>query len=324
MRYFNALILLICTLINLYIINCGCCKKGNSNKTRNRIATTPTKIEITKSEENNYLIKINNSTVVGAVIDTEIQYRGKIINACFNNLTKVIEIDKAYFDKISNNISTAEITLQDIGDKYLIAIVQNDKIAEPGSKYYIVICKDGNSIEKNNKNMGFFRSTNNNVIKFLGNGTGISTLSALMCFCENTEIFDMSKLNTTNVEIFSNFFNGCSSLEYINLTNFNTRNATYMSYMFSNCIKLKNLDLRNFCAPTISACGMFNGCIELETIELSGFESNNINIFDMFKNCNSLVCVKINQGNNEKLRKMLEDNGLIKNGNEFRKYPKIN
>ena len=83
-----------------------------------------------------------------------------------------------------------------------------------------------------------------------------TSLSGFFVGCETLEtISGLEYLNTANVEIMDNMFNGCSALTSLDLTNFNTAKVTNMSYMFNGCSALKSLDLTNFNTAKVTNMG---------------------------------------------------------------------
>ena len=119
-----------------------------------------------------------------------------------------------------------------------------------------------------------------------------TSLSGFFVGCETLEtISGLEYLNTANVEIMDNMFNGCSALTSLDLTNFNTANVKFMDYMFNGCSALTSLDLTNFNTAKVTYMNnMFEGCSALTTIYASDkFDTDNIKHgLDMFTGCKSL------------------------------------
>ena len=119
-----------------------------------------------------------------------------------------------------------------------------------------------------------------------------TSLSGFFVGCETLEtISGLEYLNTANVEIMDNMFNGCSALTSLDLTNFNTANVKFMDYMFNGCSALTSLDLTNFNTAKVTYMNnMFEGCSALTTIYASDkFDTDNVwSGSDMFTGCKSL------------------------------------
>ena len=57
------------------------------------------------------------------------------------------------------------------------------------------------------------------------------------------ESYDLSNLNTQEVEDISHIFEGCSSSKEINFINFNNERVKDINYMFSGCSSITSIDL---------------------------------------------------------------------------------
>ena len=62
----------------------------------------------------------------------------------------------------------------------------------------------------------------------------------------DTEIINVSKLNTKNVKDMMNMFFYCEKVTELDSSKFDTKNVIIMSNMFSNCKKLTKLDVSKF------------------------------------------------------------------------------
>ena len=87
-------------------------------------------------------------------------------------------------------------------------------------------------------------------------------------------------LNTSNVSLMNNMFNGCSSLTSLDLSNFNTSNVTNMGSMFHGCSSLTSLDLSNWNTSNVTrAYNRFYNCTSLTdvyiTVEATLMDSTN-------------------------------------------------
>ena len=105
-------------------------------------------------------------------------------------------------------------------------------------------------------------------------------------------ITGMSYLNTSEVTIMGDMFNGCSSLTSLDLTHFNTEGVIRMNDMFNECTGLTSLDLSSFNTSKVTNMGwMFNQCSNLRTIYVgNGWSTAAVtSSTNMFSGCTSLV-----------------------------------
>ena len=105
-------------------------------------------------------------------------------------------------------------------------------------------------------------------------------------------ITGMDYLNTSEVTIMGDMFNGCSSLTSLDLTHFNTEGVIRMNDMFNECTGLTSLDLSSFnTANVINMDRMFCKATNLTRIVVSNEWSTAAvtNSIAMFHLCNSLV-----------------------------------
>ena len=134
-----------------------------------------------------------------------------------------------------------------------------------------------------------------------------TSLSGFFVGCETLEtISGLEYLNTANVEIMDNMFNGCSALTSLDLTNFNTAKVTNMSYMFNGCSALKSLDLTNFNTAKVTNMGnMFEGCSALTSLDLTKFNTANVTDMSfMFKGCSALKSLDLTNFNTANVTNM--------------------
>ena len=99
-----------------------------------------------------------------------------------------------------------------------------------------------------------------------------------------TEIENLERLDTSEVESFCNTFGYCSSLVSLDLSSFDTSNVIDMELMFGYCEALTKLDLSSFnTKSTKSMYAMFYNCTNLITI----YVGDNWNI-DNVENINTM------------------------------------
>ena len=134
-----------------------------------------------------------------------------------------------------------------------------------------------------------------------------TSLSGFFIGCESLEtISGLEYLNTANVEIMDNMFNGCSALTSLDLTNFNTAKVTDMSFMFKGCSALTSLDLTNFNTAKVVNMGfMFYDCSALTSLDLTNFNTANVVFMDnMFNGCSALESLDLTNFNTAKVTYM--------------------
>ena len=110
--------------------------------------------------------------------------------------------------------------------------------------------------------------------------------------CENlTEIENIEKIDTSEVESMYNMFNSCKSLTSIDLSSFNTENVTNMAAMFAYCSSLTSIDLSSFNTSNVTNMEhMFDGCTNLTSLNLSNFNTSKVEDMGwMFLNCSNLT-----------------------------------
>ena len=107
-----------------------------------------------------------------------------------------------------------------------------------------------------------------------------TSLSGFFVGCETLEtISGLEYLNTANVEIMDNMFNGCSALTSLDLTNFNTAKVTYMNNMFEGCSALTTIYASDkFDTDNVKhGLDMFTGCKSLKDYSDSKTDHNYAN-----------------------------------------------
>jgi len=143
-----------------------------------------------------------------------------------------------------------------------------------------------------------------NLTNFDFNGfnlTNCTDIGDLFTICSKLEtIENFSNIDTSNVTVFENLFNGCSSLPAQTIVNFaaklNTSKATLLTGMFAGT-NIEILNLSNFATTAVTDfSNMFNGCSKLKTLNISSFDttgatSGSEKMENMFKDCNNLESV---------------------------------
>ncbi|MBR6419355.1 MAG: BspA family leucine-rich repeat surface protein [Oscillospiraceae bacterium] len=107
---------------------------------------------------------------------------------------------------------------------------------------------------------------------------------------KSTETMDLSKADTSQVEVMFGLFSGCNNLTALDLSNFDTSKVTNMGSMFLSCQKLTALDLSNFDTSKVTDMGsMFGLCYALAELNLSSFDTSNVTrMTNMFNDCSTL------------------------------------
>ena len=168
------------------------------------------------------------------------------------------------FNKINLLLKSSEITLKTKGTGN-IKIISNSFFLNyrPTSIYINNVLKTSIT---NTYNLGYYNNDDINTIRIIWNSNPTSTIS-MFSGCNNIIEMDLSKFDTSNVDIVTDMFLGCSSLTSINLSNIKTSRVTSMAEMFKDCSKLGSLDLSEFDTSNVNnMVNMFKGCTNLEFI----------------------------------------------------------
>ena len=148
----------------------------------------------------------------------------------------------------------------------------------------------------------------------------LKTTRGMFQNCEKITSFELTRFNTSNVEIMWAMFKGCSNLNYIDLSNFdtsqvsdmesmfegcsnlntislsfNTTKVQYMNKMFKDCINLKSVYFPNIITTSVGTMHqMFYNCQKLQYLNLYSLIDRGQSIIDMFKNASNdfQICVK--------------------------------
>ena len=107
----------------------------------------------------------------------------------------------------------------------------------------------------------------------------------------NLESIDLSKADSTGLEVTEYMFANCESLKTITFGDeFDTSNVVVMAAMFYNCQSLEELDLSRFdTSNTINMDDMFRQCQSLKELDLSTFDTSKVtNMQCLFLECHNL------------------------------------
>ena len=150
------------------------------------------------------------------------------------------------------------------------------------------------------------RSDSNYTIALAGNVLTISTPLSEFVFNKNcngmlSDLINIQSIdfgncvNTANVTIMGNMFDGCSALSSLDLSSFNTESVIYMFFMLYNCSSLTSLDVSSFNTANVTDMDyMFDGCSLLNSLNVSSFNTAKVKDMDyMFNNCSSLTSLDL-------------------------------
>ena len=138
------------------------------------------------------------------------------------------------------------------------------------------------------------------------NTANVTIMGNMFDGCSALSSLDLSSFNTERViDMFFMFYN-CSSLTSLDVSSFNTANVMFMNYMFNNCSSLNSLDLSNFNTTNVMFMNyMFNNCSSLTSLDLSSFNTANVTDMDyMFDGCSLLNSLNVSSFNTAKVKDM--------------------
>ena len=121
-----------------------------------------------------------------------------------------------------------------------------------------------------------------------------------------TTIEGLEHLNTSEVKLMDQMFNGLENITSLNLSHFDTKNVISMNEMFKECRSLTSLDLSNFDTSNVLDLGtMFQGCSSLTSVNLKGFNTAKVRkTSNMFSGCASLTSLDLSSFNTANVTKM--------------------
>lgn len=117
--------------------------------------------------------------------------------------------------------------------------------------------------------------------------------------CENVKTLDLSSFNTSNVLRMNDMFTGCKNLESVDISSFDTSKVCAFDNMFEGCESLKSIDISNFNSSNFEyrECGMremFKDCKSLESLDMSNFDTTGcVHMYGMFSGCENLETLKL-------------------------------
>ena len=193
-------------------------------------------------------------------------------------------------------------------------IIDNQKIANPTSKYFFI--ENGEHIviitfkkeELITMKMMFNNIPNLMSITFEKefSNYNIINMKGLFSNCQNLKNVEFLSPIPSKVKDFSFMFDNCKSITDIKLNNIITKNAIDISYMFSKCSSLKSIDLKTLdTTKVIEMSGLFYECTSLTQIDLSKLNTKKVeSMIYMFAGCTSLQNINLNSFETKKLKDM--------------------
>ena len=193
------------------------------------------------------------------------------------------------------------------------------------NKIFIHTCKEGGVIQLDNKdillearksysfeNFTSFRfkgsKTSFNRIEIIGNpscytGYNLSAFSG----CSHLTFIDVSRWDTSNININSSLCTGCMSLRNINIDKLNTSKVTNMLNMFATCTSLTSLDVSGWDTSNVTnMLNMFRDCTSLTFLDVSGWDTSKVtNMSELFGACASLTSLDVSGWDTSKVTNML-------------------
>ena len=114
----------------------------------------------------------------------------------------------------------------------------------------------------------------------------ITSFEGMFADLTNLVEVDLSKFDSSSINLMRSMFSGCSSLTSIDLTNLKTNLVYDMQSMFTGCSSLKELDLSSFdTSKVINMDFMFKDCTQLRSLNISSFVTSNVERMQaMFQN----------------------------------------
>ncbi|MCR4896894.1 MAG: DUF4214 domain-containing protein [Lachnospiraceae bacterium] len=142
---------------------------------------------------------------------------------------------------------------------------------------------------KNNSNSASMWGNRVSKISF---ESGVKAISCAHLFhgCTGLTSVDLSGLNTSGVQNFSDMFTNCIHLGYVDFTGLDTSSAQDFHSMFKGCAALQDVIWGGIDTSRVaSTVDMFNGCGALTNMDLSGLNLNNVTKSSaMFYNCSQI------------------------------------
>ena len=134
----------------------------------------------------------------------------------------------------------------------------------------------------------------------------VETMHEMFGCCIALKSLNLSNFDTGNVTDMSNMFYECKKIQSLNLSNFDTSKATDMGGMFFECNYLQSLNLSSFNTSKVTDMGnMFDGCKRIEKLDLKNFNTSAVDsMFEMFEYCYNLETVNVSSFNTSNVTDM--------------------
>lgn len=185
----------------------------------------------------------------------------------------------------------------------LITLFNPFKLNITENDYFIKVDEDEFLINGTN-HYEFYNNGEHKVIVSFKNE--LTSLSNLFYFIEELIEFELSNLNTSQVESTSMMFSWCKNLRSVDLTGFNSSMVTDMNYMFHGLNLLTSLDVSMFDTSNVIYMNeMFCRMNSLTSLDLSNFKTFNVtNMNCMFYEMNSLISLDLGNFETSQVRDM--------------------
>ncbi|MCR5100490.1 MAG: DUF285 domain-containing protein [Butyrivibrio sp.] len=186
---------------------------------------------------------------------------------------------KAYQVILGGNMTSLAVNYGDITS----VTIEDDVIIDQASTLFYgfsnlkTVNMEGADCSKEDNAYGMFSGCYNieNITLPLRWGKITDTSSMFNSCYKLKNIYNLDKLDTSNVEEMDHMFSGCRLFETLDLSFFNTSSLKSIQYMFQECTNLRELKL--FKAEHLeNVFGAFSLCSNLKELDLSPFNLSNI------------------------------------------------
>ncbi len=201
---------------------------------------------------------------------------GEVEDITVSEANTVWQYDFVYtLNSIDNSITVTKYTGQSL-DVVVPAYARVNDIV-----YYTQI--------KNNSNSASMWGNRVSKISF---EPGVKAISCTHLFhgCTGLTSVDLSGLNTSGVQNFSDMFTNCIHLAEVDFTGLDTSSAQDFHSMFKGCAALQSINWGGIdTSRVVSTVDMFNGCGSLTSMDLTCLNLNNVTKSSaMFYNCSKI------------------------------------
>ena len=123
----------------------------------------------------------------------------------------------------------------------------------------------------------------------------ISNLPTVVKFTNNSNLLEVTYLNTSNVSDMYVMFQKCSKVTKINTDNWDTSKVKTMENMFEGCSKLTSLDVSKWDVSNVTTFkSMFYNCTSLTSLDVNNWDTSGVtDMQTMFQRCSSLTSLDL-------------------------------